>query len=84
MTTSRWWAVGTLLGLAIWIGTMVLVAVVSNDARNPVPVLLAFAGGGVIFFGVIFGVALWQTRPKPDPELDAALAELSLDGSGPS
>lgn len=84
MTTSRWWAVGTLLGLAIWIGTMVLVAVVNNNASNPVPVLLTFAGGGVVFFGVVFGAALWQTRPKREPELDVALAELSLDGNGPA
>ena len=43
--------------------------------------LLAFAGGGAVFFAAVFGLAWWRTRPRADPELDALVAELALDPS---
>jgi hypothetical protein len=50
----------TLIGLALWIGAMVLVGVLSDDPSDPTPTLVAFIAGGVIFFGLMFGAALWQ------------------------
>jgi hypothetical protein len=67
------------IGIALWVGVTVLVAIVNDDPADGGPVLLAFAGGAAAFFSVVFGVALWQTRPRSDPELDALLAELSLE-----
>jgi hypothetical protein len=58
---------------------MVGVAVVNDDPADGTPVLVAFAGGGALFFGGVFGVALWQTRRKADPELDRIYAELALE-----
>ncbi len=78
-TGSRGWAAFTLVGLALWIGATVVAAVVNDDAADPRPILLTFAAGGAAFFGVVFGVALWQTRPRSDPELDALLAELAVE-----
>jgi hypothetical protein len=68
-----------LVGIGLWIGVTVLVAVVNDDPSDGGPVVLAFAAGAAVFFGIVFGVALWQTRPHSDPELDALLAELSLE-----
>ena len=76
---SRAWAAFCLTGLAIWIGATVVVTVLNDDAADPRPVLLTFAAGGAAFFGAIFGIALWQTRPRSDPELDALLAELAVE-----
>ena len=76
---SRAWAAFTLIGLALWIGATVIAAVVSDDASDPRPILLTFAAGGAVFFGAMFGVALWQTRARNDPELDALLAELAVE-----
>jgi hypothetical protein len=70
-----------LVGIGLWIGVTVLVAVVNDDPSDGGPVVLAFAAGAAVFFGIVFGVALWQTRPHSDPELDALLAELSLEPS---
>ncbi len=78
-SASRAWAVLCLLGIAIWIGVTVAVAVVNDDPSDGGPVLLAFAGGGAAFFGAVFAVAWWQTRPRSDPELDALLAELAVE-----
>jgi hypothetical protein len=84
-SATRGWAVFSLVGIALWVGLTVLVAVLSNDPADGTPVLLAFAGGGAAFFACVFGVAWWQTRPRSDPELDALLAELRLDPSaGPA
>ena len=76
---SRGWAAFSLAGIALWVGVTVLVAVLNDDASDGTPVALAFAGGGAAFFGAMFGIAWWQTRPQSDPELDALIAELSLD-----
>jgi hypothetical protein len=70
-------------GLAVWIGLTVLVAVVNDDPADGTPVLLTFAAGGAIFFGAVFGVALWETRPRTDLELDRVYAELAI-GPAPS
>ena len=43
--------------------------------------MLAFAAGGAVFFGLVFGAALWQTRPRRDPELDMLLHELTLENA---
>ncbi len=50
----------TLIGIALWIGAMVLVGVLNDDPADPRPTLVAFIAGGVIFFGLMFGAALWQ------------------------
>jgi hypothetical protein len=50
----------TLIGIALWIGAMVLVGVINDDPSDPTPTLVAFIAGGVIFFGLMFGAALWQ------------------------
>lgn len=50
----------TLIGLALWIGAMVLVGVINDDPSDPGPTLVAFIAGGVVFFGAMFGAALWQ------------------------
>lgn len=76
---SRGWKAFTLIGIALWIGVTVLVTVLNDDASDPRPTLLTFAAGGAVFFGIMFGVAFWQTRPRTDPELDALLAELTLE-----
>jgi hypothetical protein len=81
--SSRGWAVFCLLGIALWIGATVLVAVLNDDPTDARPVLLAFATGAALFFGTTFGVAWWQTRARADPELDALLEELALSpGAG--
>ena len=78
-SANRGWAAFCIVGIALWIGLTVLVAVLNDDPSDGTPVLLTFAGGGAAFFAAVFGVAWWQTRPRSDPELDALLAELSLD-----
>jgi hypothetical protein len=78
-SASRRWTAFSLIGIATWVGVTVLVAVLNDDPADARPVLLAFAGGGATFFGIVFGVSLWQTRPRSDPELDAVLGELALE-----
>lgn len=68
-----------LTGIALWIGATVLVVAVSDDPSDPRPATLTFAAGGALFFGSIFGYALWRTRAARDPELDALLAELTTE-----
>ena len=83
MSTSARWTLGTLVGLAAWIGAMVLVAVLNDDASDPMPIVLTFVIGAALFFGSVFGIALWQTRRRPSPGLDALLASLTLEGRTP-
>lgn len=78
-TASRHWLVFCLAGIGLWIGATVLVAVLNNDPSDPRPVTLTFAAGGALFFGFVFGYALWKTRAARDPELDALLAELTTE-----
>jgi hypothetical protein len=83
VSSSARWTLGTLLGLGAWIGAMVVVAMVSGDPRDPTPILLTFLGGAALFFGTVFGVALWQTRRRPSAALDHLLASLTLEGATP-
>ena len=76
---SRAWTTFCAIGIVLWIGVTVAVAVINDDPSDGRPVLLAFAGGGAAFFGAMFAAAWWQTRPRSSPELDALVAELSLD-----
>jgi hypothetical protein len=39
---------------------MVLVGVINDDPSDPGPTLIAFVAGGTVFFGLMFGAALWQ------------------------
>ena len=80
-SARRGWAAFSLVGVALWVGVTVLVAILNEDPSDGRPVALAFAGGGAAFFGAMFGIAWWQTRPRSDPELDALVAELSLDST---
>lgn len=48
------------IGIPLWVGTMVLVGVINDDPADPTPTLVAFIAGGVLFFGAMFGAALWQ------------------------
>jgi hypothetical protein len=78
-SSSRAWMIFTVVGLTIWIGATVLVTMAADDPSSGRPTLLAFAAGGSVFFGIVFGVAWWQTRPRQDPDLDALLAELAVE-----
>ena len=76
---GRGWTALSLLGIALWIGVTVLVTVVNDDPSDGTPTLVAFAGGGAVFFGAIFGYGLWRTRPRSDPELDLLMDELAIE-----
>jgi hypothetical protein len=81
-SASRGWAVFCLVGIAAWVGATVLAGLINDDPSDGRPVVLTFAAGAALFFGAVFGVAWWQTRPRTDPELDALLAELAFDPGG--
>ncbi len=83
MSASARWAIGSLLGIAAWVGAVLIVAITNTDPRNPLPIVLTFAGGAALFFGVVFGIALWQTRRRPSADLDELLGALTLDGRTP-
>jgi len=76
---ARAWKVFCLTGIALWIGVTVLAAVLNDDPSDPRPVTLTFAAGGAIFFGLIFGISLWNTRTKKFPDLELLYAELSIE-----
>ncbi len=76
---GRGWTALSLLGIALWIGVTVLVTVVNDDPSDGTPTLVAFAAGGAVFFGAIFGYGLWRTRPRSDPELDLLMDELAIE-----
>jgi hypothetical protein len=76
---GRGWTAACLLGIALWIGVTVLVTVLNDDPSDGTPTLLAFAAGGAVFFGAVFGYGLWRTRPRSDPELDLLLDELAIE-----
>jgi hypothetical protein len=80
---QRRWKWSVLTGIAAWIRVTVLVAVVNDDPSDGTPVLLTFAAGGGLFFGAVFGVALWETRSRTNLELDRVYAELVV-GSTPA
>ena len=83
MSDSARWTIGTLIGLAAWIGAMVAVAMLNPRPSDPTPIVLTFVIGAAAFFGAVFGIALWQTQRRPSPELDALLASLTLEGHVP-
>lgn len=76
---SRAWAAFCLIGIGLWVGATVAVAVINDDPSDGRPVVLTFAAGGATFFGLMFAAAWWQTRPRSSPELDALVGELSLE-----
>ena len=57
---GRGWVLFSAIGIPLWIGAMVLAGVVNDDPSDPTPTLVAFIAGGVLFFGGMFGAALWQ------------------------
>jgi drug/metabolite transporter (DMT)-like permease len=66
MDSNRKWAVFSLAGIVLWVGAMVLAGVLSDDPTDPGPTITTFVVGGAIFFGLMFGAALWQQlRSKP-------------------
>ena len=83
MSSSARWTIGTLVGLAAWIGAMVAAAMLNPSPSDPMPVVLTFIIGAGLFFGAVFGIALWQTRRRPSPGLDELLASLTLEGQVP-
>jgi membrane protein DedA with SNARE-associated domain len=56
--SRRAWTAFSVIGIALWIGITVLVGVVADDPTDPKPTLIAFIGGGAVFFGLMFGFAL--------------------------
>lgn len=82
--SSRWWRVYSLIGIALWIGATVYAGTQAEGPDGHRPILLTFAGGGALFFGIIFAVSWWQMKPRSLPELDAVLAELALTPLGGS
>ena len=56
----RRWTAFTVVGLLLWIGAIVLAGVLADDPTDPAPTVTAFVAGGVLFFGAMFGAALWQ------------------------
>jgi NADH:ubiquinone oxidoreductase subunit 6 (subunit J) len=59
---SRWWAVGCLLGIGLWIGITAFVAARHTEPGDARAATLAFVVCGAVFFGVVFGVAGVQMR----------------------
>ena len=67
--SDRGWTLFSAIGIPLWIGSMVLVGVLNDDPTDPTPTLVAFIAGGTIFFGLMFGRALWQQlRMRADTE----------------
>lgn len=69
--TSRWWLVGCLGGIALWIGITLFVGVRYGSPSNSRPGTVAFAICGAVFFGIVFAVAgvqmrRMQTRARSD------------------
>ena len=83
MSSSARWMIGTLVGLAAWIGALVAAAMLNGNPSDPIPIVLTFVIGAAAFFGCVFGIALWQTRRRPAPGLEELLASLTLEGQVP-
>lgn len=83
MSASARWTIGTLVGLAAWIGAMIAAAMLNPTPSDPMPIVVTFVVGAAVFFGAVFGIALWQTRRRPSPGLDELLASLTLEGHAP-
>lgn len=59
-STGRGWLWFSAIGIPLWIGVTVLASVTNDDPSDPTPTLVAFVIGGGLFFGLMFGGALWQ------------------------
>lgn len=57
---GRGWIWFSAIGLPLWIGATVLASVTNDDPSDPTPTLVTFVVGGALFFGLMFGGALWQ------------------------
>lgn len=67
--SNRRWLLFSAIGIPLWIGAMVLAGAINDDPSDPTPTLVAFVAGGTIFFGLMFGMALWQQlRIRADSE----------------
>ena len=67
--SGRGWVLFSAIGIPLWLGTMVLVGVINDDPADPTPTLVAFIAGGVLFFGAMFGAAIWQQlRARADSD----------------
>ena len=58
--SNRRWTLFSAIGIPLWIGAMVLAGVINDDPADPTPTLVAAIAGGTVFFGLMFGAALWQ------------------------
>jgi hypothetical protein len=58
--SGRGWVAFSAIGIPLWIGATVLASVTNDDPTDPTPTLVAFVVGGAVFFGLMFGGALWQ------------------------
>lgn len=58
--SNRRWVWFSAIGIPLWIVAMVLAGALNDDPADPTPTLVAFVAGGTIFFGLMFGMALWQ------------------------
>ena len=47
---NRGWMWFSLIGIGLWVGLTVAVAVINDDPADGRPVLLAFGAGGAVFF----------------------------------
>lgn len=74
---SLWWTVGSLAGIAGWIGATVYVAATNEDQGDYQPVLRAFAVSGAVFFAAVFGTAAVQMRRRQTQVTDALYERLA-------
>jgi hypothetical protein len=58
--SGRGWVWFSAIGIPLWIGATVLATVTNEDPTDPAPTLVTFVVGGALFFGLMFGGALWQ------------------------
>lgn len=69
--TKRWWMLFTVVGLALWIGAIFLVASQYDLEDQAGPVRTTMVVGGIVFFGGIFVGGFLQLRSvrrgAPDP-----------------
>lgn len=67
--SNRRWLLFSAIGIPLWIGSMILAGVLNDDPSDPTSTLVVFIAGGTIFFGLMFGMALWeQLRWRADSD----------------
>jgi hypothetical protein len=74
---GRAWTAYCMIGIVLWVGATILVAVVNNDPTDPTPVNRTFAIGGALFFGGVFGAAAVQVRRSQSEASDALYVRLA-------